>query len=91
MKNLKYYLFAVGCVLIVVLAIVLTSCVPVAENGSGTPQPGFFDTRADSANIKQVANTTDVIVYKFQDGTRVCYFTENDYSNDAGSGIWCTP
>jgi hypothetical protein len=73
------------------LIMFLSSCAPAPIDGSGTPQPGFYDTIAMSDNIKLVANTEDVDVYKFQDGTRVCYFTENKYSNDAGSGIWCTP
>lgn len=91
MRNLKYYLVAFGMVLVIVMVIMLTSCGPAAMGSDGTPQPGFFDTRSMSSNVKVVANSDYVEVYKFQDGTRVCYFTASSYASDAGTGIWCTP
>jgi hypothetical protein len=72
--------------IVVSLAVLLAGCAPPGTNSGGT---GFFEVRGLSSNVKEVANSADIVVYKFNDGVRTCYFTETQASFQA-SGIWCS-
>ena len=69
----------------VLVAILVSSC------GVSEPQKDAPVTERIGIESEIVAYGEMTNIYKFTDGSRVCYFVEPVYFTRSPGGIWCTP
>jgi hypothetical protein len=72
--------------LVVSMSVVLSGC----GSTNGSESWPAVSKPASLISPKLIAETGGQQIYKFSDGDRTCYFTENISFKSAG-GIWCTP